>query len=204
MRELLDRLVCRILKTLDEDFLFPYRFRMLAKRLSTYLYLAGCEIVLDVGSSDGRLAKLIQDRIGGWFMGADVLVQPRTDIPIVEYDGMKLPFEDESFDAVMMIDMLHHAENQEQLLREAKRVSGRYILIKDHYWDRRMDYLLLAMSDYIGNKPYGVNLPYKYLTIASWLRLFERNGLRVVESECFRFTPLDPCKHVIFKLEKIA
>lgn len=49
----------------------------------------------------------------------------------VEADAQALPFEDESFDAVTMISMLHHVEDRSRALAEARRIlrpSGRLVL----------------------------------------------------------------------------
>ena len=58
--------------------------------------------------------------------------------------------------------MLHHVKKEDlkTLFKEAIRVSKKYIIIKDHYYKNSLDYLILKIYDYIGNKPYGVNLPY--------------------------------------------
>jgi SAM-dependent methyltransferase len=52
-------------------------------------------------------------------------------LEVVEADAQKLPFEDESFDAAMMISMLHHVEDPSVALAEARRVlrrGGRLVL----------------------------------------------------------------------------
>ncbi len=61
--------------------------------------------------------------------------------------------------------------------------------------------LFLMCADYLGNKPYGVNLPYNYLKISGWQKVFENLQATVVKTEKFRFVLLDPCKQVIFSLD---
>ena len=52
-----------------------------------------------------------------------------------------------------------HTAHPEHLLREAKRVARHHIIIKDHYWDTPLDLLGLKIADYMGNAPYGIDLP---------------------------------------------
>lgn len=190
-----------LIKLYEEKIGFPLRWKYLVERLSPYL--KDSKKVLDLGSSDGRLASRLLEKLPHLdIIGADVWVQPKTCIPIIQYDGRRLPFPDNSFDLVMMIDVLHHDEQPERIVKEAKRVSKKLILIKDHYWNNKLDILLLRWADYCGNKPYGVELPYTYLDIAEWRGLFKKFNLKIIKSEMFRFHFLDPCKHVTFLLEK--
>lgn len=188
------------LRFLDEQVFFPVRRRNLIKLLSPHLSKA--DSVLDVGSSCGRLARGLMDVAGCRIEGIDVHLQPHSYIPVHQYNGHTFPFESQSFDGVMMVDMLHHTVHPEQVLREAVRVSRRYLLIKDHYWDNRLDIFGLRLSDYIGNAPYGVSLPYRYLCLSDWTALFDQFGLRVAYVSRFRYTSLDPCKHLVVRLEK--
>jgi SAM-dependent methyltransferase len=189
----------RFLRLLDEAILFPLRFKRLVHILAPLL--KDSKVVLDVGTSCGRLAKNIKIKLDIKFVGVDTHIQPKTFVPIIIGDGKKLPFKENSFDCVMIIDVLHHDNNPQKIIEEAKRVSKNYILIKDHYWDTKMDLALLRCIDYICNRPYGVNLPYSFFDTLSWVDLIKNNGLAIAKAQKFR-NKFDPCKHIILKLKK--
>src|SRR5439155_15302657 len=66
--------------------------------------------VLDVGSGDGLLARRVLDlRPDVRIQGVDVLARPTAYIPVALFDGVTLPAADGAFDAVIMLDVLHHA-----------------------------------------------------------------------------------------------
>lgn len=191
------------LKTLNETILFPLRRKYLAHKLSPYL--ENSNKILDLGSSDGKLAATIQKNLSSEkhdleFIGCDVHVQPKTFIPIVKYDGKNLPFPDNSFDCVLIVDVLHHTNNPLQIIQEAKRVSRKNILIKDHYWKTSKDFTRLKYVDYIGNMPYNIPLPYNFLTKEEWENLIEECNLSIVESQSYNLV-IDLCKHIVFKLQ---
>ncbi len=65
-------------------------------------------------------------------------------VPVI-YDGPKLPWPDNHFDAVLLLTVLHHVADPESVLREACRVGGRIIIIEDVYATRaqkRLTFLL--------------------------------------------------------------
>ena len=190
-----------MIKLFNEKIGFPLRWKYLVSRLSPYLN--DVNKVLDLGASCGRLANELSKKHPKIdFVGVDTHVQPKTFIPIKEYDGKKLPFPDNSFDCVIIIDVLHHDENPEIILKEAKRVSKKYILVKDHFWNNKLDFLLLKYADYFGNKPYGVKLPYNFFKISDWNNIIRKVNLKITKSEKFRYNFIDPCKHIIFLLQK--
>ena len=193
-------MILKILKIWDERVTFPLRFTYLTKRLLPYLRES--KKILDLGSSDGRLAYLLLQRLlSTEIIGIDIHVQQKTYIPITIYDGVHIPFPDNSFDTVMIVDTLHHDLHPESVLAEAKRVARKSILIKDHYWNNWIDFLVLKIGDYIGNRPYGIRLPYNYLKMERWQKIFDDLHVEVQTTEKFRFTMLDPCKQVIFLLK---
>src|SRR6266403_726503 len=108
------------------------RARILSRWIDSYLPAATTS-VLDVGSGDGLLlSRIVQARPGLFPKGIDVLARAHTHFPIALFDGRRIPYDDESFDAVMMIDVLHHTDDPAALLGEARRVARQSILIKDH------------------------------------------------------------------------
>jgi len=136
--------------------------------------------VLDVGCGDGLLARrLIHRRADLQITGIDVKVRAGTHIHVDPFDGSHIPWADESFAVVMFVDTLHHTNDPEVLLREAKRVSQQAIVIKDHLRDGWLAYPCLRCMDWVGNARHGVSLPYNYWTRNQWFDAFMTLNLRV-------------------------
>ena len=135
--------------------------------------------ILDVGSGDGLLAsRVLAARPDVKIQGVDVMSRPESHIPVTLFDGVRLPFGDRQFDAVMMIDVLHHASDQQALLRDIARVAERAVVIKDHVVQGFVARPTLSFMDWVGNARHGVSLPYSYWTADEWREQFERVGLR--------------------------
>jgi len=188
------------MRAVNDRLFSPRRRQLLADILAPQV--GNARTVLDIGSSIGLLAREIQDRTGARFTGVDIHLFAETAIPVETYDGRSLPFDDNSFDLVSIVDVLHHAEDPQRLLAEARRVARDHVLIKDHYFENRYDTLMLRLSDYLGNKPYGIALPYNFLALATWRTIFRALGLKVVEERRFRLYTYDLCKHVLYLLRK--
>ncbi len=138
--------------------------------------------VLDVGCGDGKLAGLIGERRSDLSIrGIEVLVRNDSAIPIEAFDGEQIPFAPDSFDAVIMIDVLHHTLSPDQLLREATRVARRQVILKDHYLQGFAAHRTLAMMDHVGNARHGVEIPCNYLTPEQWDELYQNAGLQMIE-----------------------
>jgi SAM-dependent methyltransferase len=136
--------------------------------------------VLDVGCGDGSIDRLIlEQRPDVSIEGLDVLVRPRTHIPVQPFDGSSIPYLDATFDVVMFVDVLHHTVDPMALLREARRV-GKIILIKDHFREGFLGSLTLKFMDWVGNAHHGVILPYNYMSREQWAAGLERAGLHAV------------------------
>jgi SAM-dependent methyltransferase len=140
------------------------RVAVLAKYLSAMIEPGSS--VLDIGCGDGKLDCLLVEKVEGMRIeGAEI--QPRADCAITcrAFDGVHLPFADESFDGCMFVDVLHHAPDAAAILREARRVSKKFILIKDHLAESALAHFRLRVMDWVGNRAHGVALPYNYLSI---------------------------------------
>jgi SAM-dependent methyltransferase len=89
----------------------------------------------DIGGGTGNYALALKR--DGW---EPVVIDPSAamlahaaakGLEIVQADAQQLPFEDETFDAATMISMLHHVEDRDAALSEARRIlrpEGRLVL----------------------------------------------------------------------------
>ena len=104
--------------------------------------------VLDVGSGDGRLARLVANkRPDISIQGIDVRVRTDSAIQVEAFNGTSIPHRNRSFDVVMFVDVLHHTADPMILLREAVRVARQVILIKDHLLQGALAYPTLRLMD---------------------------------------------------------
>jgi SAM-dependent methyltransferase len=95
--------------------------------------------------------------------------------------GGRIPHPDQSFDVVFFLDVLHHTTDPMSLLKEARRVSRKYIIIKDHNRDGFEAGPLLRFMDWMANAPHGVVLPYNYWSRKQWQSAFGELGLKMSE-----------------------
>lgn len=134
--------------------------------------------ILDVGCGDGTLAKRIFEYSNAaQVTGIDVLIRKDCVIPNTKFDGIKIPFDNNSFDYILLVDVLHHTENPELLFEECIRVAKKGVLIKDHINNSTLDYYTLRFMDRVGNARYDVNLPHNYLSSSQWNELFKKHNL---------------------------
>jgi SAM-dependent methyltransferase len=136
--------------------------------------------VLDVGCGDGLIAHLLAEtRPDIKLRGLDVLARNHSYISTERFDGEIIPYDDASFDGVMFVDVLHHTSDPMSLLREARRVARKSVVIKDHILDGLLAGPTLRAMDWIGNARYGVALPYNYWTKWQWLEAFKELGVEI-------------------------
>lgn len=167
----------RALNAIHGRLIFRRRVEVLAQLLADMLP-AGPGRVLDLGCGDGQVAlALMRRRPELEVEGADVLVRPTTHIKVTRYDGTVLPFAENSFDHVTMVDVLHHTDDPAAVLAEAARVARSSVLVKDHLRRGWLDGPTLRLMDWVGNRGHDVRLPYNYLDAAGWSGAFARAGL---------------------------
>jgi SAM-dependent methyltransferase len=138
--------------------------------------------VLDVGCGDGLISREIMNRRPDLEIeGVDVMLRPVTHIPATTFNGSVLPFGDDSFDYVTIVDVLHHTTDPVVILTESQRVARKGVVIKDHLREGLGAGATLRVMDWVGNRGHDVVLPYNYLSRAEWDEAFRRAGLGVVE-----------------------
>jgi SAM-dependent methyltransferase len=159
-----------VLAAVHDKLVFGRRVRRLAAVISERL--PNGARVLDVGCGSGDLAVLImQKRPDVVIEGIDVLVRPNTAIPVHAFDGARIPFADNAFDAAIVVDVLHHTDDPEAVLAEIARIAP-MVIIKDHLRDGIAANTTLRFMDWVGNAAHGVRLPYNYLSRKEWTNIW--------------------------------
>ncbi len=189
----------KVIKKILEKTTLEQKERSIIEHLTPFI--KGSDTVLDIGARTGRLTQRLQSALCNQFFAVDIEQQSETYMPVSVVDGKKLPFEDNTFDCVLFIDVLHHDMSPDEMLAEAMRVSSRYVLIKDHHWESKIDLIWLKFIDYLSNKPFGVKIPNNFFTIEAWKNAVRNINLRIIGIKLYQ-SRLDPTKQIILKLEK--
>jgi ubiquinone/menaquinone biosynthesis C-methylase UbiE len=173
-----DLIIRKTIKPLHAQGVMGRRVKVLANQFANLLPSEKSLAGLDVGCGSGEVATLIMEKRSNIVLqGVDVLVRKDALINVTAFDGKQLPFEDNSFDFVMLSDVLHHTDNPASLLKECSRVAKEYVIIKDHYSESRWDKIRLSFMDWVGNRGYGVRLPYNYLSRSQWKQAYSQANL---------------------------
>jgi ubiquinone/menaquinone biosynthesis C-methylase UbiE len=91
---------------------------------------------LDLGCGSGIVSLEFKKKFDLDLIGIDIVDNLAVDMELKLIDGKTLPFDDGSFDAVLISYVLHHADEPVRLLKEAKRVvkaGGKVIVFEDLY-----------------------------------------------------------------------
>jgi len=165
-------------------------------------------LVLDVGCGDGSVTKALSEKKGITVWGIDVVNNFRYGFPFQVGDGRYLPYRDKSFDAVLLIYVLHHCADIEEVLQECQRVCKGIIILQEDVptnpWNQWFTHLL----DYLGNtvvlgllsrlKHGGwelMKVPYNFRKDQEWKECFRKARLRLVAAEKVSIGPFDPVPH---------
>ena len=137
--------------------------------------------LLDVGCGDGTNTLALARAVGAETVaGVDVVVRPTAVVPVRPYDGVHLPFPDRAFEAVSIVDVLHHCTEPRAVLGEALRVADRVLVIKDHFAFGPLTHRMLYWMDLAGNARDGTHSPGTYFEPSQWVDMIGGAGGRLV------------------------
>jgi ubiquinone/menaquinone biosynthesis C-methylase UbiE len=156
--------------------------------------------VLDIGTGTGNVAQVLRER--GWEV-TPVDVEDLSFVgsvaPLI-YDGHRLPFAARAFDAALLSTVLHHAEDAARLLRDARRVSGRVIVVEDIHRSQLHRAVCSLLDRLLNLELAGGQLAYR--SDAEWRALFRRTELHVARVR--RASSFGIFRHVAYELERAA
>ena len=164
-----------------------YKSRMVSLGQAIIPHLSENDRVLDVGCGFGEFADFIirneKTPKGVSIIGVEKFIRPGTLIEVKQMVEGKIPFADNYFNCVMLLDVLHHEQNWNQLLDECIRVSKNLVIIKDHRVTTKLSYYRICLLDWLANKPYNIVCLYRYFTVNKWREIFKTKKMGIVKEE---------------------
>lgn len=174
----------------------------LTEKLIEMLTLKGGELILDVATGTGRVARpLAKKMTGGKIVGVDQAlamldVGHRHEDPIPHYDQSageadKLPFKTNTFDRAFVSFSLHHFGNPSGVVGEVLRVlknGGRFVVL-DPIIEEAKDAVDIALETKINQvfrRTHGDE--FRYHTASSIQRLLTKAGYRVPRSNILSYS----------------
>ncbi len=142
------------------------------------------EKILDIGAGNCGLTAMIT---GSGMNIIPIDVKDRSFFESVRpqiFDGIKLPFPDHSFDTALLITVLHHSHDPDQLLQEALRVSKRVVIMEDIFRNP-VQMRLTKFADSLANLEFAGH-PHNNRDDNSWRKTFDGLNATVVYQEEFR------------------
>ncbi len=171
-----------LMKRLHEP-IYTSRLRVLTEAIVPHL--RADDAVLDVGCGFGELGRSILDHPqrpqGVNVKGLETHRRSPELIDVVGYDGGQAPFDNNTFDVVIIADVLHHIDDPDAAIAECVRLSRRLVIIKDHQISGPLAQARVSLIDWAANAPYGVQCLYRYHSPDEWAAVRNRHGLTVVE-----------------------
>jgi SAM-dependent methyltransferase len=120
-----------------------------------------------------------------WVCSCDVGDFGRTSRPYVVYDGRRLPFGDEAFDTTLLLLTLHHCDDPERVLDEARRVTRHRLIVTESIFENRWDRFWLDLLDrHLNARRHGgaMNVPLAFRRPDEWRALFAAHGIALVQT----------------------
>jgi len=137
--------------------------------------------VLDVGCGNGFIAHHLSAILGANVTGIDVMDKTEAPIGYLRYDREQFPAPDNSYDAVLLCYVLHHAQDAGLVLKEVRRVlraGGVAIIYEDipqSWWDKGM----CLVHHLLWKRRTG---PCAFRTDSEWRRQFNYSGFELVKN----------------------
>ncbi len=161
--------------------------------------------ILDIGAGGGWVAEELKKRKKVKITLLDVTNFNQTDLKLVLYKGENIPFPDNHFDTTLLIFTLHHCLKPLKVLKEAKRVAKKKIIVIEDIPTSWLNKILLCFWDVISNlvsiiKPPGEIIAFNFKTIPQWKETFRELGLKVISQKENQRGEL--IHQVLFLLEK--
>jgi ubiquinone/menaquinone biosynthesis C-methylase UbiE len=149
-------------------------------------HLRDTDTILDIGCGSGYLTWAIAERRPqARILAVDIVDARKKPTPhFALYDGVKLPFDDGSCDAVMLNFVLHHVPNETKpaVLAEVRRVCRRTLLVMEDTPRNFVDRYFNNRHGETFRRSINSTAGYGFYSQPEWEGIFREAGFAVQES----------------------
>ena len=158
--------------------------------------------ILDIGSGPCELGSFLTSKGDFSYHGVDIIDYKVSKGMDFTKSGMPYPFKDKSFDIVLVVLTLHHMDDPEKGLKEAKRLARKKILILEDVPRNLAERFFMKVVDFIGSKfmHKGMPLPYNFLYDSEWNALFNKYDLKLNSSSKVYPLPFPRLNHFLYEV----
>jgi SAM-dependent methyltransferase len=145
-------------------------------------HIEGINSVLDIGTGTSLPIHIFAEIFPEVkYNTVDIVdIRKRKKLPFVIYDGKTLPFNNEEFDVSLLNETLHHCEDPESVLIEARRVA-RSVYVIEHFPNPDANIKELVKTEIYALINFDINCQiYKPFTEHSLYLLFKKTGLEIL------------------------
>ena len=166
------------------------------------------DTVLDVGCGSAYVTWQLAQQHAGPVLAADIVDLRKKETPhFALYDGIRLPFDDDSVDLVMLNFVLHHIPNdvKPRAFAEVRRVTRRAVFVAEDTPRNFVDRYFNRRHGEEFRRRIGSDAGYGFYDQPTWEAWFEAQGFTIVQSRALgRFSRdwREPFARSCFLLEK--
>ena len=137
--------------------------------------------ILDIGGGWGFYHEPLVSR-GHRHTVLDVVRPGFQKVPVVVYDGTRIPFPEKSFDVSMLVTVLHHAPETLTLIEEASRVTRTCVVVIEDLYHHAVGRWWTSLRDMLYNFEF-IGHAARFHTKKEWGEIFSRRGLTMTHSK---------------------
>ena len=165
-RESSENLAAYQAKYHDSSFIVRYANSRFFQTIELFVGSISPNKILDIGCGEGKILEQLRAYHPVSSTGIDLdparicLAKSQSEvIPFAVGNAQELPFEDNSFDFVMILEVLEHVGDPDIALREAFRVTSKFLLasVPNEPWWRIGNLARLKYIRDLGNTPEHIN-----------------------------------------------
>lgn len=144
-------------------------------------YLPQESQTLDIGGGWGFYAELLARR-GHQVVVLDVVKRGFQKAPVILYQGVRMPFADKSFDVALLMGVLHHTSHPEAVVREAKRVTRKFLVVVEDLYHHSLGRFWTEWRDRLYNFEFAGH-PCQFKKSDEWVAFFDQLGFTLLEEK---------------------